>query len=202
MTASIRLNLAEGLGIAVRALHKLEQLRLLGFGEFSASLQEVFLELGESQGLAGGAHLVQRKYLIKIDVLRLAQSRHGLRVDKARQLERHVTFVQSIVLSFDSLQRLLVEVDNLGLVVLGHAFDSVVRNGADVFVAELLDVGDQGREGFARREQATDGVVDAEVGRQHTENLVAEVRHGKRMVDEEFAAHKLIDKVLLDQHKG
>lgn len=156
MTASVGLNLAERLGITIGTLQEGEQLHLFGIGEINTFTQEVFLELGEGQGLTSLAHLGQRKYLVEIDILRLAQTSHGLGVDEASQLESNMTFMLAIVLSVDSAQRLLVEVDNRRLVVDRHAFDSVVRDAADVLVTVLVDVSYQGRECFARREQATD----------------------------------------------
>lgn len=126
MTTSVSLYLAERQSIAIRALEELEELQLFLVGKFNTFGQEVFLEPGESQGVTGGAHLAQREDLVEVDVLRLTQTRHGLRVDEACQLESDVTFVNAIVLRVDSEERLLVEVNNFLLVERGHAFNGVV----------------------------------------------------------------------------
>ena len=93
MTASVSLDLAERLSIAVIALEELEQFELFCIGEFSTFAQEVFLEPFEGQGVTGGAHLAQREDLVEVDVLRLSQTRNGLRVDEACQLECDVTLM-------------------------------------------------------------------------------------------------------------
>jgi hypothetical protein len=85
------------------------------------------------------------------------------------------------------------------MVHLRHAFNNTHSYSADVFPLEIGLVLHQGLESLARCEQTADRVVHGKVSETHAQDLVAKVYESKGMVDEEVAAHQLVDEKLFYQ---
>ena len=85
------------------------------------------------------------------------------------------------------------------MVHLWHAFNNTHSYSTNIFLLEIGLVLHQGLESFTRCEQAAYRLVHGKVGESHTQDLVGKVYEIKGMIDEEIAAHQLVDEEFLNQ---
>ena len=195
MSVSIDLKSADFVGGVVVKLERLLEGQKLFLGEANASLKKRAPQVASVNGFL----LVELQDVVHESLLGPAHASHDVSRDQSGKLEREVAFLLVSRGNIDELQDLIIDLCNLLMIHLRHTFNNAHSYPTDIFPLEVGLVLHQGLESLARREQAGYRLVHGKVGESHTQDFIAKVYESKGMVDEEVAAHQLVDEKLFHQ---
>ena len=85
---------------------------------------------------------------------------------------------------------------------LPEPLDDIAADSANAALLELPDVSGQVRKGNSASEDRASGLLDHGVGELNAQQLVSEVHACQTVVDEQIAAHHLVDEELFDERHG
>ena len=195
MSVGIDLKSADFVGGVVVKLERLLEGQKLFLGEANASLKKRAPQVASVNGFL----LVELQDVVHESLLGPTHASHDVSRDQSGKLERKVAFLLVSRGNIDELQDLIIDLSNLLMIHLRHTFNNAHSYSADIFPLEVGLVLHQGLKSLARREQAGYRLVHGKVGETHTQDFIAKVYESKGMVDEEVAAHQLVDEKLFHQ---
>lgn len=140
--------------------------------------------------------------MVHVDILGATQAGHDIGRYEGGELKGEVSLALTFGCSINSPDDIVVELLDPDLIHMWKALNNVRTYALNVLLFKRIDVLNQSSSGLSRREKRSHRVVDGEVGQSCTQDLVREIDHAQRVVDEQVTAHQLVDEELFDQGEG
>ena len=131
--------------------------------------------------------------MVHVDILGATQAGHDVGRYEGSELKGKVCLVLTFSCSINGPDDIVVELLDPDRIHLWKALNNVRTDALNVLLLKRIDVLNQRTGGLSRREKRSHRVVDGEVGQSCAKDLVREIDHAQRVVDEQVAAHQLVD---------